>query len=265
MIETYFGFTKNPFSKTITDKDIFLWKDFDNLKSRFQFFLKEGGIFLLTGLIGSGKTTAIRSFSNTLNPNTHRMIYTNESFTNKRDFYRTLLRYFDITPKHYVDDSRYLLRKHLLEMSLVKKITPILVFDEAQDISGFIFEEIRLLSNFEYDSISPVSFILSGHNLLKQRINNRENEALNQRVSLKFHLTGMSLSETCAYINNRLTLAGSTGAIFSDSALNKIYEASGGIPRMINKICYSLLLSSVINGKKVVDELTFSQTTGEWE
>lgn len=265
MINTYFGFTKNPFSKAISEKDIFIFKDFENIKNRLQFFLKEGGFFLLTGMIGSGKTTALKMFASSLNPNTHRMIYINDTFTNKRDFYRTISRCLDLNAYHYIDDARYFLKKYILELFFVKKIMPIFVFDEAQNLSGFILEEIRLLSNHDYDSINPVSFIISGHNLLKQRINIHENEALNQRITMRFNISGMTLAETCSFINNKLSLAGSSSAIFTDSVLNKIYEASSGIPRMINKICYSLLLSAMANNKKIIDDLLFSQTSGEWD
>ena len=265
MINNYFGFTKDPFPKSVNNKDIFMWKDFENLKNRLLFFLKQGGIFLLSGLIGSGKTTALRTFASALNPNSHRLFYSNDSFANKRDFYRTILRGLDREPMHYVEDARYSLKKTLLDMYHVKRIIPIIVFDEAQNLPGFIFEEIRLLSNFDLDSYSPAHFIISGHNLLKQRISAHENEALNQRIFLHFHIQGMDLQGTCSYINHCLNLAGSTSAIFTDSILNKIHEVSCGIPRKINKICNALFLSAVVSGKKIIDEAVFSQSTGEWD
>lgn len=265
MIEIFFGFTKNPFSKTVADKDIFMWKEFENLTGRLNYFINNDGIFLLTGSIGSGKTTALKLFSTQLNPNKYRVVYVCDTFNNKRDFYRSLLRSFDMIPPFHVDDARSMLKKHILECFFVKKIMPLIIFDEAQNMPGFIFEEIRLLSIYDYDSLNPVSFILSGHNLLKQRFANHENEALNQRVTLKYHISGMSLNETCSYITQRLTQAGSTSAIFNDSTFNKIHLASGGIPRLVNKICTSLLLSAVVNNKKIIDDLIFDQTTGEWE
>ena len=264
MITHYFGFTGKPFSKTVATGELFPWKDFENLAKRLDYFLSEGGIFLLTGNIGSGKTTALRRFAASLNPNTHTVIYLCETFDRKRDFYRSLLAQCGLTPSHLTGDCRIMLRKHILDLRLSKKITPIFILDEAQNYPAFVLEEIRILSNFDFDSASPALFILAGHRLLMQRISLHENEALRQRLSLKFHLEGLSLEETCAYISHRLLKAGSTGRIFADPVLAKIHEDSAGIPRMINTICNALLLAAVITEKKTIDEYLFEQTRGEW-
>jgi type II secretory pathway predicted ATPase ExeA len=265
MINNYFGFSKNPFSKNINDKEIFKYNAFENVQNRLQFFLKENGIFLLTGLIGSGKTTALRLFYQSLNPNLYKVIYLNESFDTKRDLYRTILEKLDIKPPFISGDARSILKKSLLDMYFVKRTTPVIIFDEAQNHNGFILEEIRLLSNFDFDSLCPVSIILSGHNLLKQRLSLNENEALNQRLTVRFHFSGLNLDETCSYIKHCLTIANSSSVIFTDSVINKIYETSHGVVRKINLICNNLLLSAVSSGKKIVDDYVFEQTKNEWE
>lgn len=253
-----------PFSKNIAIKNMFSWKEFENLKLRLQYFLKERGIFLLTGLIGSGKTTALKYFSQSVDINAYRVIYLNCMFDTKRDFYRTILNGCNVTPPFLTGDSRNMLRKYFLDMYNLKRITPVLILDEAQNLPGFIMEEIRLLSNFDYDSISPVIIILSGHKLLQQRMALHENEALKQRLTIKSNLQGLNLEETCAYISHNLTQAGSTNAIFTDSVLSKIFEESRGILRNINNICNSLLLSAVINEKNIIDDYLFEDTKNEW-
>src|SRR5271157_3776702 len=119
-------------------------------------------------------------------------------------------------------------------MALNKRVTPIIILDEAQNIPGFMLEEIRLLSNFDFDTKSIVRFVLSGHKLLQQRLAGLENEALRQRITLKFHLQGLTLEETCGYIRHQLTIAGSSASLFTDPVMIKIYEDSKGLPRMIN-------------------------------
>ena len=188
MINNYFGFTHKPFPKNISSKNMFIWKEFENLKLRLAYFLKERGLFLLTGLIGSGKTTALKHFSQSLDINAYSVIYLNFQFDSKRDFYRTILNHCNIVPSYLYGDSRNMLRKFFLEMHSVKRITPVLIFDEAQNLPGFILEEIRLLSNFDYDSVSPILIIFSGHRLLQQRMALNENEALKQRITIKYHL-----------------------------------------------------------------------------
>jgi general secretion pathway protein A len=265
MINSYFGFTKNPFSRDVPAKEMLLWQEFENLKLRFDYFLQEGGIFLLTGSIGSGKTTALKYFASTINPNTHQVLYCASMFDAKKDFYRTILTMCGVTPSFYTGDCRNMLRKHFIDMHLSKRLSPVIIIDEAQNAPGFLLEEIRLLSNFDYDSSSPVLFILSGHKLLQQRLSYHENEALRQRLTLKFNLNCFGLEETCIYIKHRLTNAGSTGAIFADSVLAKIHEASTGVPRMINKICNTLFIAAVASEKKVIDENLFDASRKEWE
>jgi len=264
-MNTYFGFLHNPFSRDIKLEHLFKWKDFENLVSRFQFFLGDGGIFMLTGGIGSGKTTSLRELAASLNPNSHYVIYIHDMFDSKKDFYASILNKCGVTPSHYAGASRHILRKHLEEMTAVKKQIPLIIIDEAQNLPAFILEEIRLLLNSEYDSRSIASFILSGHKLLQQRMSLHENEALRQRINLKFHLHGLSLEETCAYIHHRLEKAGSSAQIFPDSILAKIHDESRGIPRMINKICTALLLAAYATEKKVVDEIIFDSAKYEWE
>ena len=254
----------NPFSKNVKSEDLFKWKDFQNLASRFSLFLSEGGVFLLTGAIGSGKTTSLRDLMLSLNPNQYYIIYIHNSLDSKKDFYSSILDSCGVADSHFACNSRRILRKHLKELSMVKKQTPLIVLDEAQNLPAFILEEVRLLLNSDFDSFPLASFILSGHKLLQQRISLHENEALRQRITMKFHLHGYSLEETCAYISHRLEKAGSSAQIFSDSILARIHEESGGIPRVINNICRSLLHAAYISEKKYVDDIIFNSARNEW-
>jgi general secretion pathway protein A len=263
-VNNYFGFAKNPFPKYVENKEVFLYKEFEDLSTRLQFFLSHKGIFLLTGLIGSGKTTALKVFASNLNPNNYRVEYMHNNHSTRRDLFRTMLLKLNVTPPFSDGDAREMLRKQLMEMYFIKKTTPLFIFDEAQNLNGFILEEIRLLSNFDFDSISPALFIISGHNKLKQRIVMRENEALNQRITMRFHFNGMNEEQTISYIQHNLKNAGSSNAIFTDTVLKKIFEVSTGIPRKINNICNDLLLSALTLDKKIIDEYVYEQTSGEW-
>lgn len=264
MMNEYFGFMRKPFTRDVQDK-LYFWKDFQNLKFRLDHFIREGDIFLLTGAIGAGKTTALRSFAAGLNPNTHTMVYLNNAFERKHDFYRTLMGAFQLKPLFHMGDCRNLLKRHFQEMAMVKRNIPLIILDEVQNYPGFLLEEIRLLSNFDFDSKTIALFILSGHKLLLQRMSSLENEALRQRISIRFHLEAMNLEETFGYIRHHLTVAGSTASIFSDSVIPKIHEASQGIPRRVNRICSALLLAAAADQKKIVDDILFEGSKDEWK
>ena len=264
VINTYFGFITNPFSKTVKSEDLFKWKDFENLAARLNFFLAEGGIFLLTGGIGSGKTTSLRDLMLSLNPNQYYVIYIHDSLDSKKDFYSSILDSCGVADAHLASDSRRILRKHLEELTMVKKQVPLIILDEAQNLPAFILEEVRLIQNSNFDNFPLVNFILSGHKLLQQRISLHENEALRQRVTMKFHMNGFSLEETCSYISHRLEKAGSSSQIISDSILSRIHEESGGIPRVINNICRALLYAAYISEKKYIDDVIFDSARNEW-
>jgi type II secretory pathway predicted ATPase ExeA len=129
----------------------------------------------------------------------------------------------------------------------------VVIIDEAHLIEDkIIFEELRLLLNFQYQNKFLLTLLLLGQPELKEKINNLKQFA--QRVAIKYHLSGLDEKEANEYIRHRLSISGSTRDIFDEESLKMIYEQSGGIPRRINQICDMALLTGFGHQKKIIDK-----------
>jgi general secretion pathway protein A len=142
---------------------------------------------------------------------------------------------------------------------------PILLVDEAQTLSGYTLENIRLLTNYQMNTNKLLTIILIGQPELKRKLSLDTYEAFNQRVGIKFHLYGMDKEETFAYIKHRLNIAGGDGSIFNSLAIEKIYDLSKGLPRKINKLASISLLHAYLMRKDTIDEDTVVQASKEIE
>ena len=132
---------------------------------------------------------------------------------------------------------------------------PVIVVDEAHLLTESMLEEIRFLINFNMDSMSPLSLILVGQPELRETLRLKTMEAISQRVSVRFHMDGLTREGTVDYILTNLKVAGAEHAIFTDSAVNEIFQFTVGIPRKINNLCEKCLLDGFIQEKKLIDEI----------
>jgi len=137
--------------------------------------------------------------------------------------------------------------------------TTILIIDEAQLLTTKILEERRLFTNFNFDSQNPLNLILLGQPGLYRTIQLNSVKALNQRINFRYHLSGLQGSEARPYVAHHLTLAGKTDVIFKDDVVEEIFQQAGGIPRVINNLCYSCLLEIYRPNKNIVDMPSLEQ------
>ncbi len=203
---------------------IFVSRQIEYLKKRSSHFLETQGIALLTGEIGSGKTTFMRWFLNSLNHNSYKFIYLSHTAITARSFFRIIARELDLTPKYFFEDVAAQIRRELSDIYRKQKLKPILVIDEAQNLSDTVLEEIRLLTNFRMDSKNYLSIFLLGPPVLKGRLKLSPYAALKQRISFVYHLTGLEQDETNPYLMHRLKLAGKTESLFTDEAVTLLFH-----------------------------------------
>jgi putative secretion ATPase (PEP-CTERM system associated) len=200
------------------------------------------GFVVITGEIGSGKTTLIESFLGEL-PEKVVLAHVNQTQLTPVEFLQLLLVEFGFEPfRQRKVELMATLKKFMIEQYAAGK-TLLLVIDEAQNLSRRVLEELRMLSGIEAQKEKLLRVILAGQPELARRLEDPRLEQLRQRVRLQFHLSALSKRETREYIEHRLEVAGTEGRrIFEDDAFDLIFTYSGGVPRLINTICDTAML-----------------------
>ncbi len=260
MYEEYWKLKLKPFENTPDPKFFYNSPQHEEGLTRMLYVIKEGkGAGLLTGVSGCGKTLLSRALMRELELD----IYKVAIITNPRLDDIEMLRMIthslgtDVLPTRKAD-VLIALEKMLINNLADGKKT-IVVVDEAHVIEDRnIFEEIRLLLNFQQDDKFLLSLILIGQPELKEKV--EAIKQLNQRMAMRFHLEALSANETSKYINHRLRIAGAEKQVFLPDAISVVQERSGGIPRKINQICDSALLMGYGKGVDTIDSSIVKET-----
>ena len=236
MYEDFYGLNKKPFQ--ITADPGFLWmgkKHREALSTLKYGVMANKGFLLLTGDVGTGKTTLI----NQLVEDIHGTAYTAkipDPGLSKYDFYRMVSRYFGLpievrTKSDFLEPfSRFLNDAH------EEKKSVLLLIDEAQRLKHDLMEEIRLLSNLERQDAKLLNIFFVGQNEFNRILLQPENRALMRRITVTYNIDPLDQAETCEYIRHRLKTAGAGYEIFSSAAMHEVYQFSNGFPRQINII-----------------------------
>ncbi|MCJ7843379.1 AAA family ATPase [Lederbergia sp. NSJ-179] len=254
MIPSYFGWKQKPFGREIATKNLYRSAQYQELEARLKYMIQDRSFGCITGEVGAGKTTAIRALRDQLNTSHHVFLYISDSSLRPRDFYREMLVQIGVEPRFLASDVKRQFKAALLELFEVKKKTPVVIIDEAHLLSPAMLQEIRFLTNFHVDSISPLALILVGQPELRDKLRLRSLEAISQRITTRFHLVGFSYDDMKAYIQHHLRQVGEDRQIFSEAALSKIYKQTRGIMRLINNLCTECLLDAVSRQQKIIDE-----------
>jgi len=260
----YYGLVRSPFEMTPDPSFLFLGEAHREGLATLVYGVKSGkGFVMLTGEVGTGKTTLLHALLGQLDSQTKSAFIFNPRLTTL-GFFRVLFEELDIKPRrNHKADYLLQLNEFLIER-LGKNEKTLLIVDEAQTLSIEMLEEIRLLSNLETPRSKLIQIILVGQPELKEMLRKPELRQLRQRISLSHHLRPFSEDESRDYVEDRLRRAGHTGGrIFKRSALRSLYRITGGTPRLLNVLCDSALLMGFARQQKVVDADMIEQAAGD--
>jgi type II secretory pathway predicted ATPase ExeA len=251
-MNSYFSFTREPFSRELAPQEVFVSRGHQELSARLRHAIDTGSLAVITGQVGCGKSTAIRSFVNTLDASKYRYIYLANSALSPAEFYKSLLLQVGIRPGRGISENKRLVTDAMMDMSQ-KGVRPLIAVDEAQDIPVSMLNEFRFALNYRTDSFSPLMVILSGQPQLAETLRLQVLECIRQRISVHYRLPSLGEDEISGYILHHLKIAGCDRQIFTDEAINLIYQRSKGVPRMVNNICRYALIAAAQSDSATVD------------
>ncbi len=238
MYKAHFGFNEKPFNLVPNPSFLFLSDKHANALTFLEYGLTEKvGFVMLTGEIGSGKTTLVRHLLNQIESDMDVAVIFNTNVLSD-ELINLILTEFEIEYEDGISKAKALefLYEFLIQQ-YSRNRNVLLIIDEAQNLSAEVLEEIRMLSNLQTDDDMLLQIIIVGQPELRDKIKDPRLEQFAQRIAVSFHLSAMTLDETRDYIAHRVEKAGGDPALFTMEAVEKIYEASAGIPRTINLLC----------------------------
>lgn len=256
MYKSFYSLSKAPFTKDIHPSDAFLSKDYQGSLAALNYLQTSKGIGLLIGEPGAGKTFALRSFKESLNPGLYHTVYFPLSTGSVMDFYRGLAYGLGEEPKYRKVDLFRQIQQGIERMAEERKITPVFILDEMHMAKDAFLQDLALLFNFRMDSANPFILVLSGLPHLKTRLTLNHHRPLEQRIIMKYEIHPMTRDEVSAYIKHHLELAGAKIPIFTEAAIEAIALRSRGWPRVINTLTINSLLFGSQMNKEQIDEET---------
>ena len=254
MYAEFYGLKELPFALTPDPRFTYFTRSQMEVMANLHYGIQTGkGLIVVTGEVGTGKTTILRWMMQRLD-RTVLVAYIFNPRLSVTEFYQHLATLLDLQTWETKSELLVALGQ-TLESRHSRGLRTVLVIDEAQGLSPSLLEEIRLLSNFESDSAKHLQIVLTGQPEMRDVLNNPDLRQLKQRIALRCVLMPLpTVEETDRYITSRLLVSGATETgIFSAEAIDYIYRCSEGIPRNINNLCDNALLAGYAAGDKIVD------------
>ena len=255
MYYSYYGFKEPPFNLTPNSKFFFSSTKHNEALSTLVYAIKERkGFVVITGDIGSGKTTVCRTLLNQLDPQTKTALIMHTNMSGK-DLLMAILEDWgiEVNPMSSKVKLQTQINNYLIEQ-LGQNNNVVLIIDEAQNLTTSVLEEVRMLSNLETENEKLIQIVFLGQPELKDKLASPKLEQLRQRIAVYYHLTPLNTEDTKDYIRHRLKVASASDKrYFTEKAVDRIFQFSKGVPRLINQVCDSALLSGYIAELKTID------------
>jgi general secretion pathway protein A len=240
----FFGLQKEPFGQNVRVDEMMKTAGLTGVKQRFLYAVGLSAVAVITGDVGSGKSSGLRFAQAELHPSEYKVLHITATSGTIAELYKQACHALDIDTR---GSSKAILtrtiRTCLLELA-AKKQKPVLVIDEASLLRLDVFAELHTLTQFETDSKPVLPIILAGQTNLIDNLLFRQSRALASRVVARGHLEALTLEEMAAYLVHHLTIAGVRQPLFSEQAVTAIHQGSGGLLRRANNLSRGSLIAA---------------------
>jgi type II secretory pathway predicted ATPase ExeA len=252
MYLAHFGFTHYPFERELQPDELFASSAAREAQARLNHLIELRGIGLITGEVGSGKTSVCRQLAAALHPGLYRLFYVPLSTGNVLDMYKAIAWQLGLPIERNRAAAYRAIHTEVSRLTQESKIFPVLVVDEAQHLRNEVLEDLRLLTNYAMDAERRLCLLLVGLSELRRRLTMAVHESLAQRIVVRYHLAGLAREELPAYLTHRLQLAGCALPLFEPAAVEALFQASHGLPRKINLAAhYALSATALAKARQV--------------
>jgi general secretion pathway protein A len=264
--QAFFGLTGRAFGKDIPVGGILRYPELEELHYYLRNAVAQGSVAALTGPVGAGKSTALRAFLASLDPNQYAVLYIGYTASD-RGLFRAMASGLGLSPAYLKGDLVGQLHQAIAHAWSSKKRQTLLVVDDAHLLSDTLLVELRQMLNFEMDSATPLGLLLVGQPTLRARLKEPLHEALAQRTPIRCTLAGLSRQEATAYVAAHLRVWGGAPDLFQEDAVDLAYHHAKGIPRELNNILVYALIRAAwqetrLVDRRVVEEVITAQSAG---
>ncbi len=254
-----------PFPKAPVGAHLFRWPGMEEALARLGIVLATCGIMLLTGEIGCGKSTVIRSFLAQLDPVRHPAVYLADSHLLPREFYAQVLQFFGVLPGRTCSATRRQFQALLSDLAGAQDKRSIVVIDEAQALTEEMVQELRYVQNVYCDADSPFALVLVGNSELRAHLHLKIFEAVAQRITMRYHLTGLTLEQMSQFVTKSLAASGVEHPLFTEEAMRLLHNHSRGLLRRVGLLATHALLDAAVCHATLVEEASMRRAVAELE
>ncbi len=248
----FYGFRKEPFSQDIRVEDMMKHAGLMGVKERFLYAINLGAIAVITGDVGSGKSSALRFASSTLHPSEYRVLYITATSGTIIELYKQICHALNIEIRGSSRAALSRIIKSCIMELVTKKERPVLIIDEASLIRLDVFSELHTLVQFEGDSKAILPVVLAGQNNLLDSLMFRQSRPLASRVVARGHMESLSGEDMASYLQHHQNIAGCKKNLFSEQAVTAIHQGSGGLLRRANNLARGALVAAAAEKCTVV-------------
>jgi general secretion pathway protein A len=252
-LNDYFGMKHVPFSKSFPISELFQTESIKQVNDKLKFALQNEDIAVISGVAGSGKSTAIRNFVNNLDPASFPHVYMAAEAYKIGEVAKIILEGLRIHPPYNGFGALRKLKQEVEKMSSERGMRPVIIIDEAHELPIGTLSSLKNLTNFSMDSQSKMLIILCGQNELINNIQCRVLSSLRRRIRIRHSYTSLTNEECSRYVEHHMKTAGVTRTVFTEECKAEIFKLSQGVISNVNNICLDLLLSAAEKRKEIIE------------